>query len=121
MAFKSTLHQTSTANRRVLHCQPPSNLEVIRVRYLQEIKLLNFHVIDFFPLQTCADLSEDLSNWKEGEIIVKTKNDSWVIGKLANNRELYVIVTRKNAEFIDVCGMYEISLIKNSSLIIHIL
>jgi len=85
MAFKSTLHQSCAGHRRVLHCQPPTNNDVI---------------------QTCADLSEDLSSWGEGEIVVKTKNDLWVLGKLSNQRHLYVVVTRKNAELIEICGKF---------------
>jgi len=82
MAFKSTLHQTCVGHRRVLHCQSAANNDII---------------------QTCADLSEDFSTWGEGEIVVKTKNDSWVLGKFSNHRQLYVVVTRKNAELIEIC------------------
>lgn len=82
MAFKSTLHQSCVGHRRVLHCQSAANNDII---------------------QTCADLSEDFSSWGEGEIVVKTKNDSWVLGKLSNHRHLYVVVTRKNAELIEIC------------------
>lgn len=55
-------------------------------------------------LQTCADLCEDFSSFGDGEIVVKTKSDAWVLGKLSNKRHLYVVVTRKNAELVDICG-----------------
>lgn len=57
-------------------------------------------------MQTCADLSQDFSDWGEGEIVARTRADAWIIGKLSNQRELYVAVTRKNAELVDVCGKF---------------
>lgn len=82
MAFKSTLHQSIPGHRRILQCQPSANNDVIK---------------------TCADLCEDFSSFGEGEILVRTKSDAWVIGKLSNQRHLYVVVTRKNAELVDIC------------------
>nr|CAG4651078.1 EOG090X084E [Simocephalus serrulatus] len=82
MAFKSTLHQSIPGHRRVLQCQPSANNDVIK---------------------TCADLCEDFSSFGEGEIVVKTKSDAWVLGKLSNQRHLYVVVTRKNAELVEIC------------------
>lgn len=51
-------------------------------------------------------MSEDFSSWGEGEIVVKTKSDLWVLGKLSNHRHLYVVLTRKNAELIEICGKF---------------
>nr|CAG4643293.1 EOG090X084E [Ilyocryptus agilis] len=82
MAFKSTLHQSSPGHRRVLQCLPCANSDVIK---------------------TCADLDEDFSTFGEGEIVIKTKSDAWILGKLSNHRHLYVVVTRKNAELTEIC------------------
>nr|CAG4649434.1 EOG090X084E [Scapholeberis mucronata] len=83
MAFKSTLHQSLSGHRRVLQCQTSASHDIIK---------------------TCADLSEDFSSFGDGEIVVKTKSDAWVLGKLSNHRHLYVVVTRKNAELVEICG-----------------
>lgn len=38
----------------------------------------------------------------EGEIILKTVDDCWVIGKKSDQREFYVLITQKNANLIEV-------------------
>nr|CAG4640961.1 EOG090X084E [Eulimnadia texana] len=80
LAFKSTLHHTSTTHGRVLQCNSTS-AEALKV---------------------CADLSQDLKVWNDGDILVKTLNDAWVFSKLNNRRELYVVVTRKNANLSEI-------------------
>nr|CAG4648001.1 EOG090X084E [Moina brachiata] len=82
MAFKSTLHQSSPGHRRVLQCQLPTNNEIIK---------------------SCADICDDLALFGEGEIVIRTKSDAWVLGRLSNQRHLYVVVTRKNAELTEIC------------------
>lgn len=42
-----------------------------------------------------------------GEIIIKTKSDYWVIAKLSNLREFYIVVQLKNVTIIDIDGVYE--------------
>ncbi|CAL1277491.1 unnamed protein product [Larinioides sclopetarius] len=50
-----------------------------------------------------GDFYTDLSKMKDiGEIIGKTVSDCWVVGKLSDERELYVILQQKNANIVDV-------------------
>jgi hypothetical protein len=39
-----------------------------------------------------------------GEIILKTMSDYWVVGKLSNLREFYVVIHQKNANLIEING-----------------
>lgn len=41
-----------------------------------------------------------------GEIIIKTMSDYWVIGKLSNLREFFVVIQQKSASIIDIEGIY---------------
>ncbi|GIX67544.1 vacuolar fusion protein CCZ1 homolog [Caerostris darwini] len=50
-----------------------------------------------------GDFYTDLSKMKDsGEIIGKTVTDCWVVGKLSDERELYVILQQKNANIVEV-------------------
>lgn len=40
------------------------------------------------------------------EVILKTRNDNWVAAKFANLREFYVVLNTKNANLIEISGMY---------------
>lgn len=39
-----------------------------------------------------------------GEIIIKTISDYWVVGKLSNLREFFVIIQQKSASIIEIDG-----------------
>lgn len=39
-----------------------------------------------------------------GEIILKTMSDYWIVGKLSNLREFYVVIHQKNANLIEING-----------------
>lgn len=39
-----------------------------------------------------------------GEIIIKTMSDYWVVGKLSNLREFFVVIQQKSASIIDIEG-----------------
>ena len=59
--------------------------------------------LDMMRLMT--DLNSDLNgitNVEDGETIVKTINDSWVVGKKSDQREFYVVLTQKNANLIEI-------------------
>lgn len=43
---------------------------------------------------------------EDEEIIVKAMTDYWVVGKKSDQRELYVILNQKNANLIEVNGMF---------------
>lgn len=38
------------------------------------------------------------------EIVVKTVSDYWIVGKLSNLREFYVVIQQKNASIIEIDG-----------------
>ncbi|KAF5280704.1 hypothetical protein FQR65_LT15014 [Abscondita terminalis] len=56
-------------------------------------------------VQVIADMNskKDLLGYA-GETIVKTMNDYWVVGKVSNLREFYVVLQHKNASLIDISG-----------------
>lgn len=41
-----------------------------------------------------------------GEIIIKTISDYWIIGKLSNLREFFVVIQQKSASIIEIDGEY---------------
>ena len=41
---------------------------------------------------------------KSSELIVKTSQDHWIVGRSGNGRESYVIVSHKNANLVEVTG-----------------
>jgi len=41
----------------------------------------------------------------DGELIVKTTSDCWVVGKRCDKREVYIVITHKNANLIEINGM----------------
>lgn len=43
-----------------------------------------------------------------GEVIIKTLSDYWVIGKLSNLREFFVVIQQKSASIIEIDGRYNI-------------
>lgn len=48
-----------------------------------------------------------------GEIIIKTMSDYWVIGKLSNLREFFVVIQQKSASIIEIDGGYGISYVNS--------
>ena len=40
----------------------------------------------------------------DGETIVKTVSDTWVVGKKSDQREFYVVLNQKNANLIEING-----------------
>lgn len=54
-------------------------------------------------MKLLADFNLDLSKLDDsGEIIGKTLSDCWVVGKLSDKREFYVILPQKNASIVEV-------------------
>jgi len=65
--------------------------------------ILQFYI--FVSLYTINILSFFLSRMSTtGEIILKTMSDYWVVGKLSNLREFYVVIHQKNANLIEING-----------------
>jgi len=44
----------------------------------------------------------------DGELIVKTTSDCWVVGKRCDKREVYIVITHKNANLIEINGMIQL-------------
>uniref|UniRef100_K1PLK1 Uncharacterized protein n=1 Tax=Magallana gigas TaxID=29159 RepID=K1PLK1_MAGGI len=60
-------------------------------------------------LKLLTDISSDMSKSPEdGEIIVKTSTDNWVVGKKSDHREFFVVINQKNANLIEIndSGVY---------------
>ncbi|KAK3090405.1 hypothetical protein FSP39_011589 [Pinctada imbricata] len=56
-------------------------------------------------LRLLTDISADMSKSSEdGETIVKTFSDNWVVGKKSDQREFYVVINQKNANLIEING-----------------
>ncbi|XP_063221462.1 vacuolar fusion protein CCZ1 homolog isoform X1 [Bacillus rossius redtenbacheri] len=54
-------------------------------------------------LRLLADINSDKSRMSStGEVILKTMTDYWVVGKLSNLREFYVVIHQKNANLIEI-------------------
>lgn len=54
-------------------------------------------------LRIITDIYNDTNRLKEaGEIIIKTISDYWVIGKLSNLREFFVVIQQKSASIIEI-------------------
>ncbi|XP_043261343.1 vacuolar fusion protein CCZ1 homolog [Colletes gigas] len=54
-------------------------------------------------LRVITDIYNDTNKLKEaGEIIIKTMSDYWVIGKLSNLREFFVVIQQKSASIIEI-------------------
>ncbi|XP_066583435.1 vacuolar fusion protein CCZ1 homolog [Prorops nasuta] len=54
-------------------------------------------------LRIITDINSDTNRSKEaGEIIIKTLSDYWVVGKLSNLREFFVVIQQKNANLIEI-------------------
>jgi len=56
-------------------------------------------------LRLIADMNLDLNVKMEvddGELIVKTSTDCWVVGKKCDQREVYIVINQKNANLIEI-------------------
>lgn len=54
-------------------------------------------------LRIITDIYNDTNKLKEaGEIVIKTMSDYWVVGKLSNLREFFVVIQQKNANIIEI-------------------
>ncbi|GBM88838.1 Vacuolar fusion protein CCZ1 [Araneus ventricosus] len=68
-----------------------------------DMKSTGHALIPIDIMKLFGDFYTDLSKMKDfGEIIAKTVSDCWVVGKLSDERELYVILQQKNANIVDV-------------------
>eukprot|EP01137_Pigoraptor_chileana_P021628 Opistho-2@85591 len=53
-------------------------------------------------MRTITDMHADFEKKDSGEIIVKGLSDTWVIGKKSEQREVFVVITQKNANLIEI-------------------
>ena len=45
-------------------------------------------------------------NGEDGETIVKTASENWVVGKRSDQREFYVVINQKNANLVEINGKF---------------
>ena len=64
------------------------------------------HVTRSHHVQASCDkvFSDRVTAVEDGETIVKTCSDCWVVGKKSDQREFYVIINQKNANLIEING-----------------
>nr|KAG5710416.1 hypothetical protein BaRGS_022234 [Batillaria attramentaria] len=56
-------------------------------------------------MRLLGDINADLTRSNhDGETIVKTTSDFWVVGKKSDSREFYVVINQKNANLIEING-----------------
>ncbi|XP_047479694.1 vacuolar fusion protein CCZ1 homolog isoform X2 [Penaeus chinensis] len=53
-------------------------------------------------MRTIADMHTDIKKCNSGELVVKTSQDHWVVGRCGDGREFYVVVSHKNANLVEV-------------------
>lgn len=54
-------------------------------------------------MKLLTDVNSDIKSLDQcGEIFIKSMTDCWVVGKVSDERELYVFINQKNANLIDV-------------------
>ncbi|XP_037802566.1 vacuolar fusion protein CCZ1 homolog [Penaeus monodon] len=80
------------ANHRVLS---------VFLNYVLILFILEETSATFFPLCLSTD---SVFNYRcnSGELVVKTSQDHWVVGRCGDGREFYVVVSHKNANLVEV-------------------
>jgi len=53
-------------------------------------------------MKTIADMHSDIKKCGSSELVVKTSQDHWVVGRSGDGREFYVVVSHKNANLVEV-------------------
>ncbi|XP_043465825.1 vacuolar fusion protein CCZ1 homolog isoform X2 [Leptopilina heterotoma] len=54
-------------------------------------------------LRIITDINSDANRMNEtGEVVIKTMSDYWIVGKVSNLREFYVVLQQKNASIIEI-------------------
>ncbi|XP_071535628.1 vacuolar fusion protein CCZ1 homolog [Panulirus ornatus] len=53
-------------------------------------------------MRTIGDMYTDMKRCESGELVVKTSQDHWVVGRSGDGREFYVVVSHKNANLVEV-------------------
>lgn len=102
LAYKSTVH---CDNRRL--SSSLTTPEVLRI--ITDIHNDTSRSVKITSLKSETELINDLilNRLKEaGEIVIKTMSDYWIVGKLSNLREFFVVIQQKNASIIEIDGNY---------------
>lgn len=79
----------------------------MNLAYKSSVHLDNKQTGNIAVTKECLKLISDINANKDlleyaGEVIVKTMNDYWVVGKMSNLREFYVALQQKNASLIEI-------------------
>jgi hypothetical protein len=75
-----------------------ANHELKLTAVLHIVSLYRVNITSFFISFFLSRMSTT------GEVILKTMSDYWVVGKLSNLREFYVVIHQKNANLIEING-----------------
>ena len=64
--------------------------------------------LEFWNVLRCFTLGyfSRVTEVEDGETIIKMSNDSWVVGKKSDQREVYIIIHEKNANLIEINGKH---------------
>lgn len=117
LAYKSTIHLDNRRCSNVL--TTPEVLRIITDIYNDTNKYIHhwnsynrvkFQIYVHTMLgKNCALFDFVISRLNEaGEIIIKTMSDYWIIAKLSNLREFFVVIQQKSASIIEIDGTYNI-------------
>jgi len=61
---------------------------------------ITFSVVEDYKQTCCRMCDKD-----DGELIVKTSTDCWVVSKRCDQREVYIVINNKNANLIEINGI----------------
>ena len=53
-------------------------------------------------MRLLADMHDDFERSKDGEIFIRTRDDTWVVGRRSDQREFFVVLYYKNATLMNV-------------------
>jgi len=105
LAYKSTIHLDNRRCSNVL--TTPEVLRIISDIYNDTNKYIPFLKEVIVVPKNCILITYLIIRLNEaGEIIIKTMSDYWVIGKLSNLREFFVVIQQKSASIIEIDGKY---------------
>ncbi|XP_023243814.1 vacuolar fusion protein CCZ1 homolog [Centruroides sculpturatus] len=103
--FGSYIYRTSSTDQQIKYHYMYFNRLNLAEKSTIHIDARKTGHMSFPPeiIKLLADINFDLSRLTDaGEIIGKTVADCWVIGKLSEQREFYVVLQQKNANIINV-------------------
>ena len=74
------------------------------MKYKSTIKVLVNRMLEIMFIDCLHCFVPISCHIQDGEMIIKTWNDCWVVCKKADQREVYIILNQKNANLIEING-----------------